>query len=109
MKAKPAANDEPDCLQDEPEIAQARPIIVQVAPADEPASDDDEDIFGPVVGSYGTQQDVSTTSHGAGAVLDKFIKTQPAHISFDMPDEFYADYDDRDYGYASADDIDEPF
>lgn len=106
----PAANDN----LDEPEIAQTRPITVQEAPADEPAStDDDEDIFGPVVGSYGTQLDVNTTGHGAGAgagaVLDKFIKTQPAHISFDMPDEFYADHDDRDYGYASADDIDEPF
>lgn len=97
----PAANDESDYLQDEPKIA---PIIVQ-----EVLADDDDDIFGPVVGSHGGQQDVSTTSHGAGAVLDKFIKTQPAHIAFDIPDEHYADYDDRDYGYASADDIDVHF
>lgn len=100
-----AANDN----LDEPETAQVSFAVAPTMVQEVLADDDDDDIFGPVVGSHGGQQDVSTTSHGAGAVLDKFIKTQPAHIALDIPDEHYADYDDRDYGYASADDIDVHF
>lgn len=53
--------------------------------------------------------DVSTgTSHGAGAVLDRFL-AHGRSIPREVSSTFYEDYDDRVYGYASAEDGDGPF
>lgn len=93
-QTKPAANEDVSSAERYPKA--------QMAPVEE-----DECIFGPVIGSYGGKQSVDTASSGAGAVLGRFVQTQPAHLSVKIPVEFYADFDDRDYG--DTEDIDEPF
>lgn len=115
----PAANDAPE--------------IAQVSKPSQPAAndDDDVDIFGPVAGSYGgpveddrmqvddqgagdeayaaidyrvydsVDVDVSTTSTGTapGNAFTRFLAAQPKTSS-----THYADYNDREYGYASDED-----
>lgn len=93
-QTKPAANEDVSSAERYPKA--------QMAPVEE-----DECIFGPVIGSYGGKQSVDTASSGAGAVLDRFVQAQPAHLAVEIPVEFYADFGGCDYG--DAEDIDEPF